>query len=118
MRIPALLRPPQGASRVERVCHVVALAACAFFAATLFWEAWGPLQGGHYSTTATFCISAENMLKFHFFGIENSYVAGTPSPSTYYCHHPYGMFLVDVVTSIIFRHGWFAARSGAIFLCW
>src|SRR5262245_16690873 len=76
----------------ERAARVVMWIATAWFALAAAWELFGPLLAGHYASSASVGIIAENMLKWRIAGPVWEYTAQKPAPGMYYCHHPWGIF--------------------------
>ena len=86
------------ASDVEaRVARAVAALATAGFALAASWELFGPLLAGHYASSASVGIIADNMLRWHIPGPVWEYTATRPSPAAYYCHHPWGIFWMTAI---------------------
>ncbi len=101
--LPAMLRPPPrppadldglplADPRDERVARIVLLLATRWFTLAAAWERFGPLLAGHYASSASMGIIAENMLRWRIPGPVWEYTAQRPSPALYYCHHPWGIF--------------------------
>jgi 4-amino-4-deoxy-L-arabinose transferase-like glycosyltransferase len=89
----------------ERLARAVALVATLWFALAASWEAFGPLLAGHYASTASVGIIADNMLRWHIAGPVWEYTASRPPPSAYYCHHPWGIFWTQaLITKLAGRH--------------
>jgi hypothetical protein len=99
----------------DRALHWVAVLSCVFFAAVAFWESFGPQRSGHMSTSGAYSIAAENMVRWKIFGVVQAYVAKAPSTDLYYCHHPYGITMLQAIAYVVFGHHWFTTRAGAIF---
>ena len=114
-RIAELVRP-RGPKLVgaPRVMHWLAVAACAFFAAVALWESFGPLRGGHFAASAAFAISGENMMHWRKFAVFNGYLAHPARPDDYYCHHPYGVTVLQGLSYLVFGHHWFSVKAAAI----
>src|SRR3954471_21100439 len=96
---PPLPAPPRGLDGLpvadpleERVARAVAWIATAWFALAAAWELFGPLLAGHYASSASMGIIAENMLRWRIPGPVWEYTTSRPPPSMYYCHHPWGIF--------------------------
>ena len=96
---PPLPAPPRGLDglpvtdpREERVARAAMIAATAWFTLAAGWELFGPLLAGHYASSASMGIIAENMLRWHIPGPVWEYTATKPAPGMYYCHHPWGTF--------------------------
>ncbi len=53
---------------------------------------------------AASAIAGENMVRFHLFAAVTRYTAAAPSPSLYYSHHPYGIFLLEAAFHAVFGH--------------
>ena len=103
-------------SAEERVAHVLAISACVFFAAVALWEVAGPIPGGHFGSSAAAAIAGENMLQWHKFAVVPDYSPGLPPPDRYYCHHPYGIYIMAAFARLVFGHHWFTVRMPAV-LC-
>jgi hypothetical protein len=99
----------------EQACLAVVAVATLFYVGASAWEAFGPLECGHFCALDYVGISAENMLKWRVFGVVLNYTAGQPTPDIYYAHHPYGPILTGVVAQALFGHGSFAIHAPAIF---
>ncbi|WP_437672002.1 ArnT family glycosyltransferase [Sorangium sp. So ce131] len=94
------------ASRLERrAALAVAAIATAWFALAAAWEMFGPLLAGHYASSASVGIIAENMLRWKILGPVWEYTAARPTPDMYYCHHPWGIFWTTAAFMEVFgRH--------------
>lgn len=89
----------------ERVSRAVALLATLWFTLAAAWELFGPPLAGHYASSASVGISAENMLRWRILGPVLEYTAAQPAPSAYYCHHPWGIFFTTAALMQLFgRH--------------
>jgi 4-amino-4-deoxy-L-arabinose transferase-like glycosyltransferase len=99
----------------ERVAHVVAVLGCVWFTLVTFWESFGPARSGHYSTSAAYAMAGENMVIWHKFAMYAGYLSHAPTPDQYYCHHPYGIGVLEAIAYLIFGHHWFTTRAPAIF---
>ncbi|WP_437973978.1 glycosyltransferase family 39 protein [Sorangium sp. So ce295] len=90
---PTDLRGLPAASRREaRAALAVTALATAWFALAAAWEMFGPVLAGHYASSASVGIIAENMLRWKIPGPVWEYTASRPAPGMYYCHHPWGIF--------------------------
>ncbi|WP_437524388.1 glycosyltransferase family 39 protein [Sorangium sp. So ce726] len=90
---PTDLRGLPAASRREaRAALAVTALATAWFALAAAWEMFGPVLAGHYASSASVGIIAENMLRWQIPGPVWEYTASRPAPGMYYCHHPWGIF--------------------------
>jgi hypothetical protein len=83
---------PRARPLEEKVARAVALVAAAWFALAAGWEIAAPLLAGHYASSASVGIIAENMLRWDIAGPVWEYTAKRPTPEMYYCHHPWGIF--------------------------
>src|SRR6266480_1221658 len=81
-------------SFVDRASSVLATAASIWFALAAAWGLLGPIFAGHYGTMGGYGIAAENMLRWKIWAPVAGYVLSAPSPSLYYCHHPWGNFWI------------------------
>src|SRR5438874_2051275 len=70
-----------------RVARGVAIAATTWFALAAGWELFGPLLAGHYASSASVGIIADNMLRWHIPGPVWEYTTARPTPDMYYCHN-------------------------------
>jgi 4-amino-4-deoxy-L-arabinose transferase-like glycosyltransferase len=104
-----------GMTRTERVMHWLAVASCVFFAATAFWECLGAPRAGHVSTSCAYATAGENMVRWHKFAVVVALQSRPPTPDQYYCHHPYGISIMEAFAYLVFGHGWFTPKAGAIF---
>ncbi|MDI1433970.1 ArnT family glycosyltransferase [Polyangium sorediatum] len=122
--IPRLsLRLPQGSdglpvasAREARIARALVALATAWFFLVAAWEMFGPVLAGHWASTASMGIIAENMLRWGIPGPVWEYTASRPGPDLYYCHHPWGIFWVTAFfMKIVGRHD-VVCRLAAILL--
>ncbi|MDC3962884.1 glycosyltransferase family 39 protein [Polyangium jinanense] len=122
--IPRLsLRLPQGSdglpvasAREARIARALVIVATAWFFLVAAWEMLGPVLNGHWASTASMGIIAENMLRWGIPGPVWEYTEARPGPELYYCHHPWGIFWVTAfVMKIVGRHD-VVCRLAAILL--
>jgi 4-amino-4-deoxy-L-arabinose transferase-like glycosyltransferase len=100
----------------ERASRIVAWIATTFFALAAAWEIGGPLLAGHYASSASVGIIAENMWKWHILGPVWDYTAARPGPEAYYCHHPWGIFWTTaLLMKVLGRHD-FVCRLAPVLL--
>jgi hypothetical protein len=113
----ARVRGPRGPKLVgaERVMHWLAVLACVFFGLVTVWECFGPPRAGHFGANAAYGIGGENMAKWRIFAVVVDYVLKPPTPDQYYCHHPYGISVLQAIAYVVFGHHWFTLRAGAMF---
>ena len=107
---------PATSERELRLARMIAFVASAFFAAAAAWELFGPLLAGHYASSASMGIIAENMLRYRILGPVWEYTATKPAPDAYYCHHPWGIFWTTVPFVKLFGHHDFVCRLPAVLL--
>jgi hypothetical protein len=89
----------------EHACRIVAAIATVWFAVAASWELFGPLLAGHYASSASVGVIADNMLKWRIWGPVWEYTALRPAPGAYYCHHPWGIFWTTAaLMKILGRH--------------
>lgn len=89
----------------ERVARAVTWIATGWFALAAAWEMFGPILAGHYAAAGGMGIMAENMLRWRIPGPVWEYTSARPSPSMYYCHHPWGIFWTTTLLMKLFgRH--------------
>jgi 4-amino-4-deoxy-L-arabinose transferase-like glycosyltransferase len=100
----------------ERVARVVAWIAALWFALAAAWELFGPLLAGHYASSASMGIIAENMLRWRIPGPVWEYTRTPPGPEMYYCHHPWGIFWTTAVLMKLFGRHDFVCRLAPVLL--
>ena len=119
-----MLRPPPrdpdglpAAPPLEvRVARWVTGIAALWFALAASWELFGPLLAGHYASSASMGIIAENMLRWRIAGPVWDYTQARPGPEAYYCHHPWGIFWTTAAfMKLLGRHD-FVCRLPAVLL--
>jgi hypothetical protein len=105
------------ASAVElRWSRVAVGVATAWFLLAAAWECAGPLLAGHYASTASVGIIADNMLHWRIPGPVWEYTAARPPPSAYYCHHPWGIFWTQALFTWLFGRSDLVCRLPPILL--
>jgi 4-amino-4-deoxy-L-arabinose transferase-like glycosyltransferase len=107
---------PVAGAREARVARVVTWIAGAWFALAAAWELFGPLLAGHYASSASIGVIAENMLRWRIPGPVWEYTRTRPDPSMYYCHHPWGIFWTTAALFKIFGRHDFICRLAAVLL--
>ena len=117
------LEPPRGLDglpvagpREERAALAVAVVASLWFVLAAAWEIAGPLLAGHYASSASVGIIAENMLRWHIPGPVWEYTQSRPPPSMYYCHHPWGIFWTTAALMKLFGRHDFICRLAPVLL--
>jgi hypothetical protein len=121
-----LLRPPELPRGIDglpvagpleaRASRAVAWIATVWFALAASWELFGPLLAGHYASSASVGIIAENMLRWHIPGPVWEYTRTPPTPAMYYCHHPWGIFWTTAaLMKLLGRHD-FICRLAPVLL--
>lgn len=115
MRRPPL--PPRGldglpfaSQREHRFARAVAVIASTWFALAGGWELFGPMLAGHYASSASVGIIADNMLRWKILGPVWEYTAQRPTPAAYYCHHPFGIFWTTALLMKVFGRHDFVCR--------
>jgi 4-amino-4-deoxy-L-arabinose transferase-like glycosyltransferase len=118
-----LPEPPRGLDGLpaaepleERAARIVTLVASVWFALAAAWELFGPVLAGHYAAAGGMGIMAENMLRWHIAGPVWEYTTTRPSPSLYYCHHPWGTFWTTAALMKVFGRHDFVCRLPAVLL--
>lgn len=100
----------------ERVARAVVLVAAVWFTLAAAWEMFGPILAGHYASSASVGIIAENMLRWHVAGPVWEYTRSRPGPELYYCHHPWGIFWTTaLLMKLLGRHD-FVCRLAPVLL--
>ncbi|MFO0589847.1 MAG: glycosyltransferase family 39 protein [Polyangiaceae bacterium] len=100
----------------ERVSKAIAAVATLFFALVAAWEIGSPPLAGHYASSASMGIIAENMWRWHILGPVWEYTATAPPPSSYYCHHPWGIFWTTALFFKVFGRHDFVCRLAPVLL--
>lgn len=100
----------------RRLARALAGLSVVFFGLVAGWELFGPLPGGHLGNVAGSSIGGENMLGYRLFAAITSYLETKPSPASYYCHHPYGVFALHAAFHAVFGHGFATTRLPALLL--
>jgi hypothetical protein len=80
------------------------------------WEIDGPPLAGHYASSVSVAIIAENMLHWKIAGPVWQYVTERPPPSAYYCHHPWGIFWTTAALVAVLGHHDFVVRLAPVLL--
>ncbi|AKT42756.1 ArnT family glycosyltransferase [Chondromyces crocatus] len=83
---------PLATARETQIARLVLLIATLWFALVASWELLGPPLAGHFASSASMGIIAENMLRWRIPGPVWEYTTTRPTPAMYYCHHPWGIF--------------------------
>jgi 4-amino-4-deoxy-L-arabinose transferase-like glycosyltransferase len=107
---------PEASIAETRLAFGVALAASLFFALAAAWELFGPLLAGHYASSASMGIIAENMRRHGIAGPVWEYTSAPPTPAQYYCHHPWGIFWTTTGFFALFGRHDFVCRLPAVLL--
>ncbi len=107
---------PVTTAREERTSKRVVWAATIFFLLVAAWECAGPILAGHYASSASMGIIAENMWKWGIAAPVWEYTAARPGPDAYYCHHPWGIFWVTALLFKVFGRHDFVCRLAPILL--
>lgn len=100
----------------ERASRVAVWIATVFFAAVAAWEIGGPILAGHYASSASVGIIAENMWRWRIPGPVWEYTASRPGPGMYYCHHPWGIFWTTALLMKVFGRHDFVCRLAPVLL--
>ncbi|MRG97123.1 ArnT family glycosyltransferase [Polyangium spumosum] len=96
---------PVASAREARIARVVVGVATAWFFLVAAWEMFGPVLNGHFASTASMGIIAENMLRWGIPGPVWEYTHTRPGPEAFYCHHPWGIFWVTALfMKVVGRH--------------
>lgn len=103
---------------VERAARVMALGACLWFA---FAAAWGMFQipgAGHINagSSATAGFSEPIARGLSLYPSNQWYLPGRPPPSSYYCHHPLGIYWLAALCDAIFGHRDFVVHLPPVLL--
>jgi hypothetical protein len=94
---------------------VTAVAIFAFVSAAL-GDVAAPLPAGHYASTASVGIVADNMLRWHVPWPVWSYTTGAPTAELAYGHHPWGIFWATTAIFAVFGRSDFACRLAPLVL--
>lgn len=98
------------------VSRALVVLATAWFALVVSWELFGPILAGHYASSASMGIIAENMSRWGIVAPVWSYTSEPPDPSLYYCHHPWGIFWTTAGFYEVFGRHDFVCRLPAALL--
>ncbi len=103
-------------SRAElRLSRALVLVATAWLALVVSWELFGPILAGHYASSASTGIIAENMRRWGIVAPVWSYTRAAPDPSLYYCHHPWGIFWTTAgFQAVLGRHDFVCRLPAAL----
>lgn len=107
---------PEASPLELRWARVAVVVATVWFAAAAAWECAGPLLAGHYASTASVGIIADNMLRWGIPGPVWEYTATRPPPAAYYCHHPWGIFWTQALFTWLFGRSDLVCRLPPILL--
>ena len=101
----------------DRVALGVVVVATAWFACSALWGMFGLPGGGHLgSGTIASIASSEAILRWKIpWPSWDWYSATPPPPSTYACHHPYGVFYLPLpLLWLLGHHDYVLALPGAM----
>lgn len=98
---------------LSRVCQAVAVLASVGFALAAFWELGDTFGAGHYAAASAVCTAAENMWHWGVLGPVARELSQPPTPSDFYCHHPWGMFWTSALFMKVLGHHAWACRLPA-----
>lgn len=98
---------------LSRVCQAVAVLASVGFALAAFWELGDSFGAGHYAAASAVCTAAENMWHWGVLGPVARELSQPPTPSDFYCHHPWGMFWTSALFMKVLGHHAWACRLPA-----
>ena len=107
---------PLVSAQEERASKIVVALCTTWMLLVAAWEMFGPLLAGHFASSASMGIIAENMLRWRIVGPVWEYTATLPSPDLYYCHHPWGIFWVTAFFMKVFGRHDVVCRLPAILL--
>lgn len=102
--------------RENRVARLIVLVATAWFVVASAWELFGPTPNGHYASSASVGIIADNMRTWGIGGPVWEYSRTRPTPDQYYCHHPFGIFYTTRILMAIFGRHDFICRLAPVLL--
>jgi hypothetical protein len=107
---------PSASPGEERASRFAAIAAAIALGLVGLWEIAGPPLAGHYASSASVGIIAENMLRWRIAGPVWEYTSAAPAPDLYYCHHPWGIFWTTAaILAVMGRHD-FVLRLAPVLL--
>jgi hypothetical protein len=107
---------PPAPRTLERVGTLLMLAATVLLAGVGLFEIGAPFGAGHYAASSAVALGGENMWTHGVLAPVTRVVAGTPAPSDYYCHHPFGVFYVAALFSALFGHHDWVVRLPAVLM--
>jgi hypothetical protein len=97
---------PQAPPFLERAGTLLMLAATVLLAGVGLFEIDAPFAAGHYTASTAVARAGENMWIHRVLAPVPHVVQGTPAPSDYYCHHPFGIFFTAALFSLLGHHDW------------
>lgn len=104
-------------SALERqLSRAIVVTSTMWFALVAAWELFGPLLAGHYASSASVGIVADNMLTWDIPGPVWEYTTERPLPSQFYCHHPWGIFWTTALLMKVFGRHDFICRLAPVLL--
>ncbi len=103
-------------AKETRIARIVVAAATLWFVLAASWELFGPILAGHFASSASMGIIAENMHRWGIAGPVWSYTNEKPTPDLYYCHHPWGIFWTTRFYFEVFGRHDFVCRLPAVVL--
>ncbi len=107
---------PRAEPWLERLGEACMLAATLWLFGVGVWEIGAPFSAGHYAAATAVLTGAENMLRFGVIAPVNHVISAPPSPSDYYCHHPFGIFWTAVPFAALFGHHAWVCRLPAVLM--
>jgi len=107
---------PPADPRFERAGRALMLIATVLLGAVGLWEIAAPFAAGHYAASTAVALSGENMWHWGVIAPVPRYLPGPPSPSDYYCHHPFGMFWTAAFFGGVFGHHDWVCRLPAVLM--
>jgi len=114
-RVLDLLQAPDVVTPTERrVSRAVVLFAMALIALAASWGVAAPILSGHEASMASMGIIADNMLKWGIAAPVWLPTDAPPDPSSYYCHHPFGIFWTTTLFVALFGNSDAICRLPAV----
>lgn len=106
---------PPAPRTLERTGTLLMVAATVLLAGVGLFEIDAPFAAGHYAAATAVARAGENMWLHGVLAPLPHVVSGSPAPSDFYCHHPFGIFYTAALFAVFGHHDW-VARLPAVLM--